>query len=97
MALAELDYYITIQKDNLDILVFGNDAWTIEIKDLPYLKVGPFHTNNSRFTTGYGFPLSKYEYQQAKSYDLLGWKTKLRALNGLSHYMNSNGLDEYTL
>jgi uncharacterized protein with von Willebrand factor type A (vWA) domain len=32
-------------KDTLDILVFGNDAWTIAIKDLPYLKVGPFHTN----------------------------------------------------
>ena len=32
-------------KDTLDILVFGNDAWTIEIKDLPYLQVGPYHTN----------------------------------------------------
>jgi uncharacterized protein with von Willebrand factor type A (vWA) domain len=44
MALAEL---ITTRypKDTLDILVFGNDAWTIAIKDLPYLKVGPFHTN----------------------------------------------------
>jgi uncharacterized protein with von Willebrand factor type A (vWA) domain len=41
MALAEL---ITTRypKDTLDILVFGNDAWTIAIKDLPYLKVGPF-------------------------------------------------------
>jgi uncharacterized protein with von Willebrand factor type A (vWA) domain len=40
MALAEL---ITTRypKDTLDILVFGNDAWTIA-KDLPYLKVGPF-------------------------------------------------------
>ena len=44
MALAEL---ITTRypKDTLDILVFGNDAWSIAIKDLPYLKVGPFHTN----------------------------------------------------
>ena len=44
MALAEL---ITTRypKDTLDILVFGNDAWAIEIKDLPYLKVGPYHTN----------------------------------------------------
>ncbi|MBD0832339.1 vWA domain-containing protein [Aestuariibaculum sediminum] len=44
MALAEL---ITTRypKDTLDILVFGNDAWPIEIKDLPYLKVGPYHTN----------------------------------------------------
>ena len=24
---------------------FGNDAWQIQIKDLPYLKVGPYHTN----------------------------------------------------
>lgn len=44
MALAEL---ITTRypKDTLDVLVFGNDAWQIEIKDLPYLEVGPFHTN----------------------------------------------------
>jgi uncharacterized protein with von Willebrand factor type A (vWA) domain len=44
MALAEL---ITTRypKDTLDIIVFGNDAWQIEIKDLPYLQAGPFHTN----------------------------------------------------
>lgn len=44
MALSEL---ITTRypKDTLDIIVFGNDAWQIEIKDLPYLKVGPYHTN----------------------------------------------------
>lgn len=44
MALAEL---ITTRyaKDTLDIIAFGDDAWQIEIKDLPYLKVGPYHTN----------------------------------------------------
>lgn len=44
MALSEL---ITTQypKDKLDIIVFGNDAWSIDIKDLPYLQVGPYHTN----------------------------------------------------
>ena len=44
MALSEL---ITTRypKDTLDILVFGDDAWQIEIKDLPYLEVGPYHTN----------------------------------------------------
>jgi uncharacterized protein with von Willebrand factor type A (vWA) domain len=44
MALSEL---ITTRypKDTLDIVVFGNDAWTVEIKDLPYLQVGPYHTN----------------------------------------------------
>lgn len=44
MALSEL---ITTQypKDTLDIVTFGNDAQQIEMKDLPYLQVGPYHTN----------------------------------------------------
>ncbi|MBC8173836.1 MAG: VWA domain-containing protein [Chitinophagales bacterium] len=44
MALSEL---ITTKypKDTLDLIVFGNDAWQIEIKDIPYLQVGPYHTN----------------------------------------------------
>lgn len=44
MALGEL---ITTRypKDTLDIVAFGNDAWQIELKDLPYLQVGPYHTN----------------------------------------------------
>lgn len=46
MALAEL-IRTRYPKDTLDILVFGNDAWPIEVKDLPYLQVGPYHTNTS--------------------------------------------------
>jgi uncharacterized protein with von Willebrand factor type A (vWA) domain len=44
MALSEL-IKTRYPKDTLDIVVFGNDAWPIEIKDLPYLQVGPYHTN----------------------------------------------------
>ncbi len=44
MALAEL-VKRKYPKDTLDIIVFGNDAWQIELKDLPYLQVGPYHTN----------------------------------------------------
>ncbi len=44
MALSEL---ITTRypKDTLDLVAFGNDAWPVSMKDLPYLEVGPFHTN----------------------------------------------------
>ena len=44
MALAEL---ITTRfpQDTLDVITFGDDAARIEIEDLPYLEVGPFHTN----------------------------------------------------
>lgn len=44
MALAEL-IRTKYPKDTLDIIVFGNDAWPVELKDLPYLQVGPYHTN----------------------------------------------------
>ena len=45
MALSEL---ITTKypKDTLDIVVFGNDAWPIEIKDLPYLQAGPYRSES---------------------------------------------------
>ncbi len=44
LALSEL---ITTRypKDTLDIITFGDDAQEIRMKDLPYLKVGPYHTN----------------------------------------------------
>jgi len=44
MALAEL-ITTCYPKDTLDVIVFGDDAWPISIKELPYLNVGPYHTN----------------------------------------------------
>jgi len=32
-------------KDKLNIVVFGDDAKEITVRDLPFLSVGPFHTN----------------------------------------------------
>ena len=46
MALAEL-VKIKYPKDTLDIIVFGDDAYPIQVKDIPYLQVGPYHTNTS--------------------------------------------------
>lgn len=44
MALSEL-IMTRYPKDSLDIIAFGDKAWPVEVKDLPYLKVGPYHTN----------------------------------------------------
>lgn len=44
MALSEL-IITRYPKDTLDVLVFGNDARPISIQELPYLQVGPYHTN----------------------------------------------------
>ncbi len=46
VAMALSEFIITrYPKDTLDIIVFGDDAWPVEISDLPYLEVGPYHTN----------------------------------------------------
>ena len=32
-------------KDSIEVLVFGDDAWVIPLAKLPYVQVGPYHTN----------------------------------------------------
>ena len=94
MALAEL---ITTRypKDTLDILVFGNDAWTIAIRDLPYLKVGPFHTNT---VAGLQLAMDILRRKRNTNKQIFmitdGKPSSVREKDG-SYYMNSYGLDEY--
>ena len=94
MALAEL---ITTRypKDTLDILVFGNDAWTIAIKDLPYLKVGPYHTNT---VAGLQLAMDILRRKRNTNKQIFmitdGKPSCVREKDG-TYYMNSNGLDEY--
>ena len=32
-------------KDSLDVVLFGDEAWQVPLEELPYVGVGPFHTN----------------------------------------------------
>ncbi|WP_112379380.1 vWA domain-containing protein [Flagellimonas maritima] len=94
MALAEL---ITTRypKDTLDILVFGNDAWPIPIKDLPYLKVGPYHTNT---VAGLQLAMDMLRRKRNTNKQIFmitdGKPSCLRLPNG-DYYKNSVGLDDY--
>jgi uncharacterized protein with von Willebrand factor type A (vWA) domain len=91
MALAEL---ITTKypKDTLDIIAFGNDAFPIQIKDLPYLEVGPYHTN-----TVAGLELADDILRRRKTNNKQiflitdGKPTCLKV--GAKYYKNSFGLD----
>lgn len=95
MALAEL---ITKRypKDTLDVLVFGDDAWQIEIKDLPYLQVGPYHTN-----TVAGLELAMDTLRRRKNPNKQifmitdGKPTCIK--EGIRYYKNSFGLDQKIL
>jgi uncharacterized protein with von Willebrand factor type A (vWA) domain len=91
MALAEL-IRTKYPKDTLDIVVFGNDAWTITIKELPYLQVGPYYTN-----TYAGLELAVDLLRRRKTHNKQifmitdGKPTCLK--EGLKYYKNSVGLD----
>jgi uncharacterized protein with von Willebrand factor type A (vWA) domain len=94
MALAEL---ITTRypKDTIDILVFGNDARPISIKELPFLKVGPYHTNT---VAGLQLAMDMLRRKRNTNKQIFmitdGKPSCVREKDG-SYYMNSNGLDQY--
>ncbi len=91
MALAEL---VTRKypKDTLDVIVFGNDAWQIQIKDLPYLNVGPYHTNT---VAGLELAMDLLRRRKNKNKQIFmitdGKPTCLK--EGIKYYKNSFGLD----
>lgn len=91
MALAEL-IRRKYPKDNLDIIVFGNDAWQIAVKDLPYLEVGPYHTNT---VAGLELAMDLLRRRKTPNKQIFmitdGKPTCLK--EGLRYYKNSFGLD----
>ena len=95
MALSEL---ITTKfpKDTLDIIAFGDDAWQIEVKDLPYLQVGPYHTN-----TVAGLELALDILRRRKNpnkqiFMITDGKPTCIIRNG-KYYKNSFGIDQIIL
>jgi len=93
MALAEM---ITTKyaKDTLDIIVFGNDSWPIKIGDLPYLQVGPYHTNTVAGLQLAMKILSRKRNANKQIFMITDGKPSCLKLSDGSYYKNSAGLDE---
>ena len=93
MALAE---FITTRypKDTLDILVFGNDAWPISLKEMPYLQVGPYHTNT---VAGLSLAMDMLRRRKNSNKQIFmitdGKPSCLKNSDG-TYYKNSMGLDD---
>ena len=82
-------------KDSIEVIVFGNDAWPIKIKDLPYLKVGPYHTNT---VAGLGLAMDLLRRKRNSNKQIFmitdGKPSCLNMKDG-TYYKNSNGLDPF--
>lgn len=93
MALSEL-IMRKYPKDTLDIVVFGNDAWEISIKDLPYLQVGPYHTNTVAGLERAMDILRRRKTANKQIFMITDGKPSCLYENG-EYYKNSFGLDPY--
>jgi Ca-activated chloride channel homolog len=91
MALSEL-IMNSYEKDSLDIVAFGNKAWQIEIKDLPYLKVGPYHTNTLQALQMARHILQRKKFANKQIFMITDGKPSCMIDNG-KFYKNSFGLD----
>jgi len=95
MALAQ---FITSRypKDTLDIIVFGNEAWQVSLQDLPFLQVGPYHTNT---VAGLELSMDLLRRRKSKNKQIFmitdGKPTCIK--EGAKYYKNSFGLDKKIL
>lgn len=94
MALAEL-ITTSYPKDTLDVIVFGDDAWPIKIKDLPYLNVGPYHTNTVAGLELAMDILRRKRNTNKQIFMITDGKPSCLRLPDGQYYKNSNGLDQY--
>ncbi|MTI86711.1 MAG: hypothetical protein FH748_01945 [Balneolaceae bacterium] len=91
MALSEL-IMNTYAKDSLDIVAFGNKAWKISVEDLPYLKVGPYHTNTKQGLEVARHILQRKKFANKQIFMITDGKPSCMIENG-KLYKNSFGLD----
>lgn len=91
MALSEL-IMNNYANDSLDIVAFGNEAWQISVDDLPYLKVGPYHTNTKQGLELARHLLQRKKYANKQIFMITDGKPSCMIENG-KLYKNSFGLD----
>ncbi|ACF14952.1 conserved hypothetical protein [Chloroherpeton thalassium ATCC 35110] len=91
LALSEL-ILTRYPKDSLEILLFGDEAWQIDVKELPFISIGPYHTN-----TKAGLALARQLLRRKRSQNkqiFMITDGKPSAINeGIKIYKNSFGLD----
>ncbi|MBD3160731.1 MAG: VWA domain-containing protein [Candidatus Eisenbacteria bacterium] len=92
LALSEL-ILTRYRKDALDVVLFGDEATRVRVKDLPYVDAGPFHTNTQE---GIRFArrILEHRHQANKQIFLItdGKPTVIRRSDG-KLYRNTFGLD----
>ncbi|MBK9108109.1 MAG: hypothetical protein IPM92_06905 [Saprospiraceae bacterium] len=82
--------------DQLHIVVFGDDAWSISVSEIPYLEVGPYHTNT---VEGLNLAISLLNKSRCPNKNIMmitdGKPSCIK--RGKEYYKNPYGLDPYII
>ena len=93
VALALTEYILqNYSKDSIHIVSFGDDAAEIKIADLPYLSVGPYHTNTKAALQLARQILNKKKHENKQIFMITDGKPSC-IWEGLTLYKNPFGLD----
>jgi uncharacterized protein with von Willebrand factor type A (vWA) domain len=79
-------------KDSIHVITFGDDAEEIQVSDLPYISVGPYHTNTKAALELARSILSKKKHENKQIFMITDGKPSC-IWEGLKLYKNPYGLD----
>lgn len=94
VALALTEFILqNFDKDSIHIIAFGDDAFEVKIADLPYLSVGPYHTNTKAALVLARKILSQKKHENKQIFMITDGKPSC-IWEGLNLYKNPYGLDQ---
>ena len=92
LALSEL-ILTQYQNDSLNVVLFGDEAWEVKIKDLPYVGAGPYYTNTKAGLEMARGILARKRHPNKQIFMITDGKPSvIRRSNG-QFYRNPMGLD----
>ena len=93
VALALTELILTkYPKDSIDVLLFGDEATEVPIAEIPYVQVGPFHTNTKAGLELAQRILRRHKHNNKQIFMITDGKPSALTENG-HLYTNSFGLD----
>jgi len=81
------------KKDSLDIVLFGNEAFCVPVKKLPYVEVGPYYTNTRAGLMMAREILSRKRQANKQIFLITDGKPSVLTERGGRTYRNAFGLD----
>lgn len=94
VALALTEFILqNFDKDSIHIVAFGDDAFEVKISELPYLSVGPYHTNTKAALALGRQILNQKKHENKQIFMITDGKPSC-IWEGLNLYKNPYGLDQ---